>query len=119
MRKNIGLRIGKWLLILVVSLVGLYIVGVNLVLNTFIGRRLMMSHPEVVQIHFKSAWTLWPGRVHVNGADISGQDSENQFWVTAEHAAITFTPGGIRTKDVTGTNLRGEGVTIKIRRRVV
>ena len=116
---TIGLKIGKWLLILVLAVLGLYLIGVNLLLNSSFGRRLAMSHPEVVQVHFQRAWTIWPGRVHVTGADISGQDSENQFWLTAEHAAMTFTPGGLSKQDVTGTNLRGDGITIKIRRRVV
>ncbi len=116
---SIVIKIGKVLLVAVVAIMALYLVGVNVVLNTSFGRRLMMIRPEIVQVRYQRVWSIWPGRIHVTGADISGQDSENQFWVMADHAAMTFTPGGLAVQDVTGTNLRGDGVMIYIRRRVV
>lgn len=115
----VTLAIVKVLLIVVAALMGIYLIGVNTLLNIEPGRRLMNSHPQDVRIAYKRAWSIWPGCVHVTGADISGQDSQNQFAVTAERAQITLTTAGIRTKDVTGTHLRGEEVTIRIRRRVL
>lgn len=115
----VALGILKWLLIVVAVLGAIYIIAINSLLNISLGHRLMNSHPEVVQINFSRAWSIWPGCVHVKDADISGQDSENQFWVTAEKAQITFTPWGIRAKDVTGRKIHGENIMVHIRRRVV
>lgn len=113
------LEVGKWLLIVAAALSGMYLVTVNALLNLAVGRRLMNSHPQDVRIAYTRAWSVWPGCVHVIGADISGQDSQNQFAVTAERAQITFTTAGLWTKDVTGTHLRGEEVTVRIRRRLL
>lgn len=115
----VALGIVKWLLIVVAVLVAIYVIAINSLLNISLGHRLMNSHPEVVQIRFSRAWSIWPGCVHVKDADISGQDSENQFWVTADRAQITFTPWGIRAKDVTGRKIHGENIMVHIRRRVV
>lgn len=115
----VTLAVVKVLLIVVAAIMAIYLIGVNTLLNIGPGRRLMNSHPQEVRIAYKRAWSIWPGCVHVTEADISGQDSQNQFAVTAERAQITFTTAGIRTKDVTGTHLRGEGITIRIRRRVL
>lgn len=109
----------KWLLIVVAGLGAIYLIAINTLLNISLGHRLMNSHPEVVQINFSRAWSIWPGCVHVKDADISGQDSQNQFWVTAERAQMTFTPWGIRTQDVTGRKVHGDNIMVHIRRRVV
>jgi hypothetical protein len=116
---RIALGIAKWLLIVVAGLFAIYLIAINSLLNLSVGHRLMNSHPEVVQINFSRAWSVWPGCVHVKDADISGQDSQNQFWVTAEHAQITMTPWGIPTKDVTGHKVHGDNVMVHIRRRVL
>lgn len=115
----VALGILKWLLIVVAALGAVYVLAINTLLNISLGHRLMNSHPEVVQINFSRAWSIWPGCVHVKDADISGQDSQNQFWITAERAQITFTPWGIRTKDVTGRKVHGENIMLHIRRRVL
>ena len=113
------LEIGKWLLIVAAVFCGIYLVTINALLNMEAGKRLMNSHPQDVRIAYTRAWSVWPGCVHVIGADISGQDSQNQFAVTAQRAQITFTTAGLFTKDVTGTHLRGEEVTVRIRRRLL
>jgi hypothetical protein len=109
----------KRLLLAILLLVGLYLLGVNLFLNTPLSRRAFNRHPERFQIGWSSAWTVWPGLVQVRGLRLRGHVNEVTWFVTAERASgwialprllgRTFLLTDLHAGEVRSRVLRGPG----------
>jgi hypothetical protein len=76
----------KRLLLVVLLLAGLYLLAVNLFLNSPLAPRAFNRRPERFQIGWSSAWSLWPGYVRVRGLRLRGHVNEVTWFVTAERA---------------------------------
>jgi hypothetical protein len=76
----------KRLLLVVLLLAGLYLLAVNLFLNSPLAPRAFNRRPERFQIGWSSAWTVWPGYVRVRGLRLRGHVNEVTWFVTAERA---------------------------------
>jgi hypothetical protein len=74
-----AVRLGLWGL---GALVGAYLIGVNLLLNTPLGPLLVNLRPRSAHLGWKSAWTLHPGHLTVRGLDIQGQARSRAWSVT-------------------------------------
>jgi len=70
----------------VLLLAGLYLLAVNLFLNSPLATRAFNRRPERFQIGWSSAWTVWPGYVRVRGLRLRGHVNEVTWFVTAERA---------------------------------
>lgn len=109
----------KRLLFAILLLTGLYLLGVNLFLNTPLAPRAFNRHPERFRIAWSSAWTLWPGLVQARGLRLRGHVSEVTWFVTAERARgwvdlpllldRTFLLADLHTEEVRSRVLRGPG----------
>jgi hypothetical protein len=76
----------KRLLLVVLLLAGLYLLAVNLFLNSPLAPRAFNRRPERFQIGWSSAWSVWPGYVRVRGLRLRGHVNEVTWFVTAERA---------------------------------
>ncbi|HKI06609.1 MAG TPA: hypothetical protein VKK31_31825 [Thermoanaerobaculia bacterium] len=110
----------KRLLLALLLLAGLYLLAVNIFLNSPLGPRAFNRRPQRFQLHWSSAWTIWPGLVHTRGLEVKGW-SRNVAWsVTAARArgwidlpslaGKTFRISSLRGAEVRSTVLRGPGV---------
>jgi hypothetical protein len=76
----------KRLLFLALLTVGLYLLGVNLFLNSSAALRAFNRRPEKFRIGWSSAWSPWPGLVIVRGLTLRGHVHEVTWEVTAKRA---------------------------------
>jgi hypothetical protein len=76
----------KRILLVVLLLAGLYLLAVNLFLNSPLAPRAFNRRPERFQIGWSSAWSVWPGYVRVRGLRLRGHVNEVTWFVTAERA---------------------------------
>jgi hypothetical protein len=76
----------KRILFLALLTVGLYLLGVNLFLNTPLALRAFNRRPEKFRIGWSSAWSPWPGLVIVRGLTLRGHVHETTWGVTAKRA---------------------------------
>lgn len=76
----------KRLLLVCLLPAGLYLLAANLFLNTPLGPRTINRHPERFRIAWSSAWSVWPGLVHVRGLKLRGHVNEVTWSVAAERA---------------------------------
>lgn len=111
-------RAGKILKIVLLIPVGLwvaYVVLANVFLNTGLMARLVSYNPESVSMHYETAWTVWPGSMHVKGFRISGQDSVLQWTVEVDeaHADVHFTE--LFRRKFYASRVRAEGYVLRIR----
>ena len=76
----------KRLLFSILVLTGVYLVGVNLFLNSPLAPRAFNRHAAKFQIGWRSAWTLWPGLVRVRGLSLRGHVHDVTWFARAERA---------------------------------
>ncbi len=76
----------KRLCFLVLLTVGLYLLGVNLFLNTPLARRAINRHPDKFRMDWSSAWTPWPGLLIIRGLTLHGHVRDVTWGVTARRA---------------------------------
>jgi hypothetical protein len=108
----------KRVLLGILLLVGLYLLGVNLFLNTPLSRRAFNRNPERFQMSWSSAWTVWPGYVHTRGLKLRGHVNSVTWFVDAARARgwidlpllsrRTLRIAGLHAEEVTSRVLRGD-----------
>jgi hypothetical protein len=65
-----------------------YLVTANVILRTRLLRDWVSEGPDV-ELSYESAYSVWPGRVHVRGLALQVQDHKYQFAIAAESAVLT------------------------------
>ncbi|HEY7214998.1 MAG TPA: hypothetical protein VIC28_10235 [Thermoanaerobaculia bacterium] len=105
----------KRILLGVLLLAGLYLLALNLFLNT-LGPRTFSRHPERFRIAWSSAWSLLPGYVHVRGLQIVGHTRNVAWSVFAERAAGQIDLPALSARTFRVAGLHGDGVRSEIRR---
>lgn len=105
----------KRILLGLLLLAGLYLLALNLFLNT-LGPRTFSRHPERFRIAWSSAWSLVPGFVHVRGLQIDGHTRNVAWSVFAQRAAGRIDLRALSDRTFRVSELHGEGVRSKVRR---
>ena len=105
----------KRLLLGLLLLAGLFLLALNLFLNT-LGPRTFSRHPERFRIAWSSAWSLVPGRVHVRGLRIDGHTRNVAWSVSAERAAGRIDLRALSARTFRVSELHGGGVRSEVRR---
>jgi hypothetical protein len=112
-----GVRIWlKRLLFAVLLLTGVYLLGVNLFLNSPLAPKAFNRRPERFRIAWSAAWTVWPGRVQVRGLRLWGHVNETTWTVDAERASGWVLLGHLSRRTFQVTDLHAEGVRSRVLR---
>lgn len=107
----------KRIILAVLLLTGLYLLAVNLFLNSPLATRAFNRRPERFQIHWTSAWTVWPGLVHTRGLKVEGWRPNVAWSVTAERAKGWVDLGALTGRSLRIRALQGEEVRSTVLRR--
>ncbi len=107
----------KRILLALLVLAALYLLAANLFLNSPMAARALNRRPHRFQIHWKSAWTFWPGLVHVRGLRVEGWRPNVAWLVTAERARGWIDVPGLANRSFRITELHGEEVHSRVQRR--
>ncbi len=107
----------KRLLLAVLLLAVLYLLGVNLFLNSPLAPKVFNRRPEKFRIAWSTAWTVWPGLVQVRGLRLRGHVHEVTWTVNAARArgwinlgalaGRTFQVADLHAEEVRSTVVRG------------
>lgn len=118
--QSLSRTVRPWLkrtLLVLLALAGLYLLAVNVFLNTPWAARAFNRRPHRFQIHWKSAWTFWPGLIHVRGLRVEGWRPNVAWLVTAERARGWIDVPGLAGRSLRITELHGEEVHSRVQRR--
>ena len=107
----------KRIILAVLLLTGLYLLGINLFLNTPLATRAFNRRPHRFQIHWHSAWTVWPGLVHTRGLKVEGWRPNVAWSITAERARGWVDLGSLAGRTLRIRDLQGEEVRSTVIRR--
>lgn len=68
-------------------------------------------HPEELQVHYTSAYTLWPGHLHITGLDLRFEDDSLQIQLKIADAGVRLSLWGFTQRRFHATRVRAEGVS--------
>ncbi|HEY8041129.1 MAG TPA: hypothetical protein VIF15_15085 [Polyangiaceae bacterium] len=95
-----------------------YLVTANVLLRTHLLRDAISSSPESLLLDYDSAYTLIPGRVHVDRLTIRGADRHVQWLLTLEQADARISLLDLLRRRFHATRVVGSGFTMWTRLRV-
>lgn len=88
-----------------------YLLLANLMLNSSIGERIANLKPEKFRAAWSSAWSLYPGHVHVRGLKLAGHVRRTVWSVQAEEASGRVALLPLLSRQVRIPVATGRGVT--------
>ena len=104
--------------ILLGTLAVVYEAGINLYLATPAFRRAVSFDPAQLLIEYDRAYSIIPGRVHVEGLRIRGRDPSIEWILTLSRCDFAFYPSDLLRQRFHATRVRGEGLSLRLRRRL-
>jgi len=110
-------RLTPALAVAALTLYPLYLVAGNWYLRTGDLERRLNRRPERLRIETGTAWTLWPGVVHVRDFRIRNQTRTVQWWASLDSGTFKLDLFDLQNRDLLITGLNGTGVSFRLRRR--
>lgn len=115
--KRFSIRLAVALVLAAVALYPLYLVAGNWYLRSGDLEKRLNRRPERLLIQAGSAWTLWPGVIHVRDFRIRNQTRTAQWWAAMDSGTFELNLLGLRDRELVITGLKGSGVSFRLRRR--
>ncbi len=100
-----------------VGLFALYLVGMNVFLRTRLFRNAISYDPTSLQVEYGSAYSLWPGRIHVEGLAIRGRDSHVEWILRLDRCDFRPHFWELVHKRFHAGPVVGDGMSLRLRRR--
>lgn len=110
-------RLIRFVLFLAAGFAVLYLVAANLVLRTRLLRDLV-SRGEDVELDYASAYSVWPGLVHVRGLALEVQDFHNQLSVAADSGVVKVCLHDLLLRRFHATDVALSGLDFRFRQKV-
>lgn len=104
-------------LALVTGVAVVYLITANLLLRTRFLRDLLSEGPDL-ELDYASAYSVWPGRVHVRDFSLAVQTYSDQLSVTARSGVVTISLHELLLSRFHATRLTAEGVAFRYRQKV-
>lgn len=106
------------ILLLLAALYPLYLAVGNWYLQEGELQKLLNRRPERMSIVWDSAWTSWPGIVHVEGFRIRSQSRVFQWWLAVDRGTVDFDMLSLRNRELLIGGVNGRGASFRLRRRL-
>lgn len=116
--KKFAIRLLLTGLLALIALYPLYLVAGNWYLRSGDLLQRLNRRPERLLIEAGSAWTLWPGTLHVRDFRIRNQTRTTQWWMSIDRATFHLSLFNLRDRELIIEGLNGRGVSYRLRRRV-
>jgi hypothetical protein len=111
-------RLLRWAAVALIAFEVIYVVAANAILRTHSLDKWVTGATEGLFLEIESGWTVWPGRVHVKGAELHFEDYNVQFLVSLEEGTIDIALWQLPTKTFHLTRVRASGVRYLFRHKV-
>lgn len=116
--KRFIIRLLLGLALAAVALYPLYLIAGNWYLRSGDLEKRLNRRPERLRIQVRSAWTPWPGVVHVKGFQIRNQTATSQWWAAMDSGTFTIRLFDLYDREFVVDGLSGSGVKFRLARRV-
>ncbi|MGZ3452129.1 MAG: hypothetical protein ACXVEF_21150 [Polyangiales bacterium] len=109
-------RVVRALVLVLAATWALYLVIVHLVLWTPLLRNATNSSLSV-KIGYESAWSVWPGRVHLRGVRVRIHEETVDALISIDRAVASFDLPAVLGRQMTVHDLQASGVSVQVRPR--
>ena len=96
----------------------LYLAGMNVFLRTRLFRSVITSDSGSLRIDYVSAYSLVPGRIHVEGLTIRGRDSSVEWILAIDRCDFRQSFFDLLRRRFHADHVRGSGLSMRVRQRV-
>ncbi|MGZ6090087.1 MAG: hypothetical protein ACXWUE_41890 [Polyangiales bacterium] len=100
-----------------VSLFALYVIAANVFLSTRLFEMVVDGKPEVIDIRFERAWTVFPQHVHARKLTIRVRDSSVEWWTSLERVELDLSLTSLLRQRFEASHIRAKGVSYRYRER--
>jgi hypothetical protein len=120
-------RLARRALYAVAILAVSYLVAANVLLRTRLLRNAISGSPvsfaisgqtSDLRLDYASAYSIFPGRVHLDGLTIRGRDQSVEWLLTVDHADVAVSLVDLLHRTFHASRLRASGFTIRARLRL-
>jgi hypothetical protein len=94
-----------------------YLVGMNVFLRTRLFRDAITSSSGSLLVDYRSAYSLWPGRIHVEGLVIRGRDSAVEWILLLDRCDFRVSLPSLARKRFHASHVNGDGLSLRVRLR--
>ncbi|HEY1691569.1 MAG TPA: hypothetical protein VGG39_05390 [Polyangiaceae bacterium] len=121
-RRRTGLRqraaqLVRVLLYVACGAVALYYVAINVFVRTRIFRNLIGADPDSLLVDYTSAYSIVPGRIHVEGLRIRGKDSNVEWILSLDRCDFDVSFRELAHKKFHASHVEGDGLSLRMRQR--
>ncbi len=96
----------------------LYLVAMNVFLETRIFRNLISFDPEHFRLEYARAYSLVPGSLHVDGLVIRGRDGSIEWILNLDRCDFRVSFFDLTRRKFHASHVRGHGLSFRVRLRV-
>jgi hypothetical protein len=101
-----------------VALALLYVVGMNAFLSTPLFSKAINGRSETIDIRYRSAWSVLPGRVHAKELAIRGRDSSVEWILRLDEAEFDMSFAALAKQRFEVSRVHGSGISFRLRQRL-
>lgn len=116
-RTRTALRVARSTLVVLAASFASYLVGMNVFLETRLFRGAISSSPGSLLVDYRAAYSLWPGRIHVEGLAIRGRDSSVEWILRLERCDFRVSFFALIRRKFHASHVNGDGLSLRIRLR--
>lgn len=104
---------------MIVGVLALYLIVANVLLRTSLGRKMLNASPGAFLVEYESAYSLIPGRVHVEKLSIRGRSSSIEWRLIVDRGDFRIALTDLARKRFHTTWVRVEGAEFRLRLRLL
>ena len=117
-RRGPVFRVARAAAVAFLSLYVLYVVGINVFLSTSLFDRYINFDREMLDVHFRKAWSLRPGRFHASELSIRSSDSNVEWILRLDEVSFDVALTAFASRRFEVTRARGRGVSMRARQKL-
>lgn len=117
-RASFALRALRAVALVLVSTWALYLALVHALIATPLLQKLLDGQPQKLYIDYGKAWSLFPGRVHVDALRIRVRDPNVDVLIAIDHADASIDLPALLVRQFTVHRVTADGVSVKVRPRL-
>jgi hypothetical protein len=116
-RRRTARRLAAIAGVVLVAALASYLVGMNVFLRTRLFRDAISSQPGSLLVDYRGAYSLWPGRIHVEGLTIRGRDSSVEWILRLDRCDFRVSLLALIHKRFHASHVNGDGLGLRVRLR--
>ncbi len=111
-------RVVRAAVVAIVSVYALYLLAINVFLSTSLFQRMLGQDPETLDIHYASAWSVFPTRIHARDLSIRSSDSNVEWILRLDEVTFDVSLLSLVRQRFEVSFAHGHGISMRARQKL-